>query len=72
MSIGAGFVGNGCVFDALSPGTLDAGTGCSSIGQTGWPVTRSNTYTKACFVTCATALIGFPATVMSIRLGAAG
>src|SRR5438045_2415200 len=36
------------------------------------PVTRSNTYTKACLVTCATALISVPSTVMSIRLGAAG
>ena len=55
-----------------SPGTLDAGTGRSWIGQTGWPVTRSKTYTKACFVTWATALMRLRSTVMSIRLGAAG
>ena len=39
----AGLLGTGCVFDAISPGTAEAGTGCSSIGQTGCPVTRSNT-----------------------------
>ena len=43
MSIGAGRVGNGWVFAAFSPGTPEAGTGRSSIGQTGWPVTRSKT-----------------------------
>jgi len=35
-----GFVGNGCVRDALSPGTVADGTGRSSIGHTGLPVTR--------------------------------
>ena len=42
-SNGGGFVGNGCVGDAFSPGTVDAGTGRSSIGHTGLPVTRSST-----------------------------
>src|SRR5262249_24414721 len=65
MSIGAGRVGNGCVLAATSPGTLEGGTSRSSIGQTGSPVTRSKTYTKACFVTWATALIYLPLTVMS-------
>ena len=41
-SYGGGFVGNGCVGDVHSPGTSDAGTGRSSIGQSGSPVTRSN------------------------------
>ncbi len=40
-SNGAGFVGNGCVGDARSPGTSDGGTGFSTIGHTGSPVTRS-------------------------------
>ena len=42
-SNGGGRVGNGWVGAACSPGTVDAGTGRSSIGQTGSPVTRSNT-----------------------------
>ena len=42
-SNGAGFVGNGCVGDVHSPGTPFWGTGRSSIGQIGLPVTRSNT-----------------------------
>src|SRR5688572_23777986 len=41
-SNGAGFDGIGCVGDAFSPGTSDGGTGFSSIGHTGLPVTRSN------------------------------
>ena len=40
---GAGLVGNGCVGAACSPGTVDCGTGRSSIGHTGLPVTRSKT-----------------------------
>ena len=52
----AACVGNGCVGAARSPGTSDGGTGRSSIGQTGSPVTRSNVYTKPCLVICATAL----------------
>ena len=36
-------VGNGCVFDASSPGAVDAGTGRSSMGHTGAPVRLSNT-----------------------------
>ena len=51
------------------PGTVDCGTGRSSIGQTGSPVTRSNTYVNACLLTIATALIGRPSTVMSTRFG---
>src|SRR5580765_2736843 len=41
-SNGAGLLGIGCVGDAFSPGTSEAGTGFSSIGHTGLPVTRSN------------------------------
>ena len=43
-SNGGGFVGCGCVGAVRSPGTVDRGTGRSSIGQTGSPVTRSKTY----------------------------
>ena len=42
-SKGTGLVGNGCVGDVRSPGTVDWGTGRSSIGHTGSPVTRSKT-----------------------------
>ena len=42
-SNGGGFVGNGCVGEYHSPGTLPCGTGRSSIGQTGSPVIRSKT-----------------------------
>jgi len=38
-----GLVGKGCVGDVFSPGTSVCGTGRSSIGHTGCPVTRSNT-----------------------------
>ena len=41
-SKGAGLVGNGCVGEACSPGTSDGGTGRSSIGHSGAPVTRLN------------------------------
>ena len=67
-----GLVGNGWVREVRSPGLPDCGTGRSSIGQTGSPVARSNTKTNACLVSWATALIGRPSTVMSIRIGAAG
>src|ERR1035438_7093385 len=65
-----GLVGNGCVGDVFSPGTSDWGTGRSSIGQTGWPVTRSNTYKKASLLGKATALMALPFTLMSARIGA--
>ena len=42
-SKGSGFVGNGCVGEIHSPGVFDPGTGRSTIGQTGSPVTRSKT-----------------------------
>ena len=41
-----GFVGTGCVGQDCSPGTSLLGTGRSSIGHSGSPVTRSNTNTK--------------------------
>src|SRR5205823_12879536 len=65
-----GLVGNGCVGDVFSIGTSDCGTGFSSIGHTGWPVMRSNTYRNASLLGSATALIALPLTLMSIRIGA--
>ena len=41
-SNGSGFVGNGWVGEIYSPGVFEPGTGCSTMGQTGSPVTRSN------------------------------
>src|SRR5689334_18915898 len=40
---GGGAVGNGCVGHASSPGIRLLGTGRSSMGHSGLPVTRSNT-----------------------------
>ena len=68
----AGFVGNGCVGEYHSPGTLPWGVGFSSIGQTGLPLVRSKTKVNADLFTCARALIFLPSTVMSSRIGAAG
>src|SRR5262245_36288351 len=65
-----GLVGNGCVGEYHSPGTSPFGTGRSSIGHTGCPVTRSKTYRKASLDGTATALIGLPLTTMSARIGA--
>ena len=67
-----GRVTNGCVGAYHSPGTSPRGTGRSSIGQTGSPVTRSSTYSQPCFDGCASAFTGRPSTVMSARIGAQG
>src|SRR5580658_5200028 len=65
-----GLVGNGCVGEYHSPGTLPTSTGRSSIGQIGFPVTRSNTYKKPCLLGWATTLTFRPSTVISARIGA--
>src|SRR6476659_1909132 len=57
---GFGFKGNGWVGQVSSPGTSEAGTGLSSIGNKGSPVSRSSTYRNPTFDTCATASIVFP------------
>ena len=49
----------------------DAATGLSTIGHTGTPVWRSSTYANACLLTCASALMRRPLTVMSSNVGAA-
>jgi len=48
------------------------GTGRSSIGHTGLPVTRSKTKTNPCVVSWATAFTGWRSTVTSARIGAVG
>ena len=58
-----GLVGKGCVGEVFSPGTSDCGTGRSSIGHTGCPVTRSKTYRYDSLLGKATALIAFPSDV---------
>src|SRR5688572_25864947 len=68
-SYGGGFVGNGCVGEVHSPGTSDFGTRRSRIGQIGLPVTRSNVYANACFVSCTTIFLPFG---KSARIGADG
>src|SRR5262249_51637927 len=55
---GGGFVGNGCVGHGTSPATsVFVGTGRSSIGQIGAPVTRLNTYMNPVLPAIATASI---------------
>src|SRR4030088_3472909 len=56
LSKAGGLLGNGCVGEYHSPGTSPFGTGCSSIGQTGWPVARHDTERKHCVGGCAPAL----------------
>src|SRR5437899_10467855 len=68
-SYAGGLVGKGCVGQVLSPLTLDCGTGRSSMGQIGFPVTLSNTKQNPCLVTCATAFIFWPFTLMSHKFG---
>src|SRR5437660_5368327 len=70
LSTAAGLVGNGWVGDVFSPGASDCGTGRSTIGHTGWPVTRSKTYSQPTLCGSATALIIRPSTLMSARIGA--
>ena len=54
------------------PGTsVSVSTGRSSMGHTGSPVTRSNTYVKPCMDTWSAASISRPSTVMAARFGAA-
>ena len=64
-----GRVGNGWVDDACSPGTVDGGTGRSSIGHTGSPVARSKTYRNPVLLGCITALMRRPSTVISPSVG---
>ena len=54
---GGGLVGNGCVGHVCSPGISLFGTGRSSIGQIGSPVTRSKTNRKPFLFASATTSI---------------
>ena len=71
-SNGGGQVGNGCVGDACSPSKSLFGTGRSSMGHSGVPVTRSKTYRKPTLLTCTTARTGLPFWIRSTTTGAAG
>jgi hypothetical protein len=68
----AGFVTCGCVGQARSLGESDAGTGRSSIGHTGCPVSRLKTYAQPCFVASITMGTRRPSTVTSTTVGAFG
>ena len=61
--------GTGCVGEVHSPGTMDCRTLRSSMGQTGSPVARSNTYRNAVLLGCITASMRQPSTVMSPSMG---
>ena len=67
---GGGAVGNGCVGHACSPGMSDFGTGRSSIGQIGSPVSRLNTKRKPCLVAWATTSTAWPLRLIVRSLGA--
>ena len=69
LANGAGLVGNGWVAEVCSPGTVDWGTGRSSIGHTGWPVTRSKTYRKPVLLGCMTASMRRPSTTIVPSVG---
>ncbi len=69
---GGGRVGIGCVGDAASPGTVLAGTGRSSTGKRGWPVTRSSTNTNPLLLTWATAATSRPSLRTVTSVGCAG
>src|SRR4030095_7290297 len=71
-AIAGGLTGNGCVDQVSSPGTLLWGTGRSSIGNKGFPVTRLKTKTNPIFVTTATAGTERPARRSVINDGCAG
>src|SRR5580658_3953962 len=65
-----GLVGKGCVGELHSPGTSDCGTGRSSIGHRGLPVSRSNTYRNPNVVGCATTSTFLPSCFTVSSLGA--
>ena len=71
-SSGAGLVGNGWVRAISSPGTMEAGTGSSSIGHTGSPVTRLKAKVIPCLVVWMTIGTSCPSNVTSIRIGTFG
>src|SRR5690606_12103830 len=60
----------GCVGHDSSPGISLAGKGFSSMGNTGSPVTRSNTNMKPCLVATATASMRLPSLLTVSNCGA--
>jgi hypothetical protein len=59
----------GCVGEATSPGTVLRGTGRSSTGKIGSPVSRSSTKSCPVFVACSTAGTSRPSTRTSTSAG---
>src|SRR5688572_31273049 len=67
---GGGLVGKGCVGHVSSPGISLFGTGRSSIGQIGSPVTRSKTNRKPFLFASATTSIVRPSFLIVVSCGA--
>src|SRR4030095_12947629 len=67
---GGGLVGKGCVGHDCSPGISLFGTGRSSIGQMGSPVSRLKTNRKPFLFACATTSIVLPSFRIVVSCGA--
>jgi hypothetical protein len=67
--VSGGFSGKGCVSATTSPSAARVDTLRYSIGNSGLPVSRSNTNTCADLVICATASIRFPSRDCAIEEG---
>ncbi len=70
--MGGGATGNGRVGESHSPGPPVCGTGRSSTGRNGSPVSRFRTKTKPIFVTWATTSCSAPSRQTEYRPGCAG
>src|SRR5262245_49679134 len=68
---GGGCEGKGCVGEECSPGTSLCGTGRSTIGQIGLPVSRSKTYRNPFLPACATTSTLLPFCLIVVSCGAA-
>ncbi len=67
---GGGVVGKGCVGQTCSPNGAPCGTGRSSIGQIGSPVTRLKTYSQPVLPGCATTSTALPSCRIVSSFGA--
>ena len=69
---GGGRVGSTCVAASCSPSISDAGAFSCSIGNSGWPLSRSSTYSRPFFAVCATTSRFRPSCRMVMSDGGAG
>src|SRR4030095_5526125 len=67
---GGGLVGNGCVGHVCSPGISLFGTGRSSMGQIGSPVSRLKKNKNPFLFSCATTSIVRPSFLIVVSCGA--